>query len=114
VDEAPPNDWKLKLRYGKLKTPYSHFSVVAEGEMTAEENEFGCPVGNAIMGMKVWASSSDEAGDMIRVIGEQLSFSITGRTYVYDTEPEQPPREHPHGYDIQFTPFQDDEEESTG
>lgn len=109
-----PSDWKLKLRYGKLTTPFSHFTVIAEGEMKADDNEFGCPVGNAMMGMKAWASSSEEAGDMIRVIGEQLSFSITGRTYVYDTEPEQPPRENPNGYDIHFTPFCDDEEGTAG
>ncbi len=24
-------DWKLKLRYGKLQTPYQHFTLIAKG-----------------------------------------------------------------------------------
>ena len=113
TSDEEESDWKLRLRYGRLKTQYSHFSIVAEGMMTTEENEFDCPKGSAFLGMKAWASSSDEAGDMIRSIGGQLAFEITGRIYVYDTEAEQPPRANPYGYDIKFTPFQDDAEKKT-
>ena len=24
-------NWKLKLRYGKLKTPFQHFTLIADG-----------------------------------------------------------------------------------
>jgi hypothetical protein len=55
--------------------------------------------------MKTWATSSDESGDMIRVIGEQIGFTITGRILIYETEPSEPPKENPFGYDIKFQPF---------
>ena len=57
------------------------------------------------MAMKVWATSSGESGDMIKIIGEQIGFTVTGRIQVYETEPTQSPKEKPYGYDINFTPF---------
>lgn len=101
-------DWKLKLRYGKIKTPYKHFTVLAEGIAEESIEEFLCPAGNAFIGMKVWATDTDEAIDMIQVIGNDIGFTVTGKIYVYDTQPEQPPTENPHGYDIKFTPFKDE------
>ena len=97
--------WKLKLKYGLLKTSFKHFTVLGEGVAELPIEDFSCPAGNAIMGIKVWATDSDEATDMIQVIGNEIGFNVTGRIYVYDTEPEQPPSENPHGYDITFTPF---------
>ena len=40
------------------------------------------------MGMKVWASSADEAAHMAEVLGREIGFAITVR-----------------GYDIGFVPF---------
>jgi hypothetical protein len=57
------------------------------------------------MGMKTWASSADESADMVAAIGRQIGFTVTGRVHVYDTEPSEPPRANPFGYDIHFTPF---------
>jgi len=105
ADPTDNGDWKLKLRYGRLKTSYEHFTAIAEGVMKAPENPFECPAGSAFMGMKAWAASSGEAADMICVIGKDLGFEVTGDVQIYATEPEQPPRENPHGYDIKFTPF---------
>ncbi|HVU18711.1 MAG TPA: hypothetical protein VHD32_17540 [Candidatus Didemnitutus sp.] len=48
--ETPPTDWKLLLRYGKLKTPFKHFTAMEEGVVKKKENEFGCLVGPAWMG----------------------------------------------------------------
>jgi hypothetical protein len=111
VDDEPEDGaWKLKLRYGQIKTPYFHYSVIAEGVAGVLSDGFSCPPGGAFMGMKAWASSSGEATDMIRVIGQQIGFTVTGHTYVYDTEPAQPPGENPRGYDINFTPFASDKE----
>ncbi len=101
----PDNDWKLKLRYGKLKTPFQHRTVIAEGVVGQLSDGFSCRPGPAFLGMKTWASSADEASHMAGVIGEQIGFKVTGRIYVYDTEPHQPPGDTPSGYDIQFTPF---------
>jgi hypothetical protein len=104
MDDDANSAWRLALRYGQLSTPYSHFSVIAEGTVGTLSEGFSCPPGGAFMGMKAWASSSDEAIDMLRVIGQRIGFSVTGRTYVYDTEPSEPPRDDPRAYDINFTP----------
>ncbi len=98
-------DWKLKLRYGKLTTPYKHYTVIAEGVVGQLTEGFLCPPGNAFMSMKTWASSSEESIDMVSAIGRHIGFTVTGRVYVYDTEPTEPPQEKPFGYGIQFTPF---------
>ena len=108
TNENPSPDWKLLLRYGKTKTPYRHFTALAEGSMTKEPNDFSCAIGPAFMGMKTWASDADESADMIRVIGGNIGFEVSGNIQIYETEPEQPPRENPFGYDIKFTPFKDD------
>ena len=107
--DEPDKDWKLKLRYGKLKTPYQHYTAIAEGVVSEEMEDFSCPPGKAFMGMKTWASSTDESADMIQAIGEQIGFTVTGRIQIYETEPTQPPRDDPYGYDINFTPFDSDD-----
>ena len=104
TDEAD-KDWKFKLRYGKLKTPYQHYTAIVEGVLREETEDFSCPPGKAFMAMKTWASSADESADMIQAIGEQIGFTVTGDVQIYETEPAQPPRDNPFGYDINFTPF---------
>lgn len=101
-------DWKLKLRYGKLETPYSHFTVLADGIVEELAEGFKCPKGKAWMAMKTWASSTGESADIIKVIGQQIGFTVTGKTEVYETEPTQPPSENPYGYDINFTPYDEE------
>jgi hypothetical protein len=99
------NNWKLKLRYGQLTTPYKHFSVIADGVAGELTDGFQCPPGQAYIGMKVWASSHDEAIDMVQSIGEQIGFTVTGKIEIFTTSPEQPPEENPYGYDIKFSPY---------
>lgn len=98
-------DWKLKLRYGKIKTPYKHYTVLTNGIVGDLVDGFDCPKGNAWMAMKTWASSTEESADMIKVIGEQIGFKVTGRIEICSTEPTQPPKENQFGYDIKFTPY---------
>ena len=31
TDEAPGNDWKLTLRYGRAATPFQHYALIADG-----------------------------------------------------------------------------------
>jgi hypothetical protein len=101
--------WKLKLRYGKLQTPFQHYSVIAEGLVGELMEGFSCRKGNAFMGMKVWASSTEEAENMSRVIGREIGFDVTGRVYVYSTEPSEPPdASNPRAYQINFNPFDPD------
>jgi hypothetical protein len=104
------SDWKLKLRYGKLTTPFVQFTALAEGIVGNLTDGFSCRPGPAFMGMKTWASSIDESADMMRVIGRQIGFTVTGDIQIYETEPMRPPGEKPSGYDIVFTPFDADAE----
>lgn len=101
-------DWKLKLKYGKLKTPFHHFTVIAEGMVEELEEGFECRPGKAYMGMKTWATDAEESADMIKGIGEHIGFRVTGKIEVFTTEPKEPPGENPRGYDIQFTPYDED------
>jgi hypothetical protein len=104
-EQGPDPTWKLKLRYGRLKTPYAHYTALAEGVVGELSHGFSCRPGPGWMGMKTWASSPDESADMMRRIGRQIGFTVTGRIEIFETEPAEPPGENPRGYDITFTPF---------
>jgi hypothetical protein len=106
--EEQLKDWKLKLRYGKMKTPFHHYTVIAEGLVEKLEHGFECRQGPAFMGMKTWATSSEESADMITAIGKDIGFKVTGRIQIYETEPSEPPCEKPYGYNINFTSFDSD------
>lgn len=103
--DSSETDWKLHLRYGKLKTAFKHFTVFADGVVGQLEEGFECRPGRAWMAMKTWATDADESADMIQVIGRQIGFFVDGKIEVYASEPEQPPGANPHGYDIGFTPY---------
>ena len=98
-------DWKLKLRYGKTKTPYKHYTTIADGIVGELIDGFDCRPGKAYMGMKTWALSTKESADMIKVIGKEIGFEVTGKIEVFITESNEPPSEKPFGYDIKFTPY---------
>ena len=100
-----PKDWKIKLRYGKLTTSFEHFAVFADGIVRQLVDGYYCRPGRAWMAMKAWATDIDESMDMIRVIGNQIGFSVDGKIEVYTAEPEEPPRDKPHGYHIRFMPY---------
>lgn len=55
--------------------------------------------------MKVWASSENEAAELVEVIGKQIGFIVTGNIEIYNSEPLEPPKENPFGYHIRFTPY---------
>jgi len=98
-------DWKLKLRYGKIKTPFKHYTAIADGIVGELIDGFDCRSGKAYMGMKTWALSTEESADMIKVIGKEIGFEVTGKIEIFSTEAIQPPKENPYGYDIVFTPY---------
>jgi hypothetical protein len=98
-------NWKLKLRYGKIVTDFKHFTVLADGVVGDLVEGFECRPGRAWMAMKIWAADSSESADMIQAIGSQIGFVVDGKIHVYETEPSEPPREKSYGYDIGFTPY---------
>lgn len=98
-------DWKLRLRYGKLKTPYQHYTLLADGVAVTLGHGYECRAGPAVMAMKVWAASHEEAFDMVVAIGADIGFEANGEVQLFDTPPEEPPDDKPYAYDIQFTPY---------
>jgi hypothetical protein len=106
MDESE-KDWKLKLRYGTISTPYKHFTVIAKGIVSDLVEGFECRNGSAVMGMKIWAETIEESADVFQSIGAQIGFEVTGDMQIFETEPTEPPGEDRCGYDINFTPFHD-------
>lgn len=100
-------DWKLKLRYGKLTTPYSHFAVIAEGIVVETVEGFSCPLGTAFISINAWAGDADEAAEMIQDLAPQVGFSISGDIQIFTTEPVHPPEDRPYAYNIRLRPFRD-------
>lgn len=72
-------NWKLKLRYGKLTTPYTHYTILADVLVGDNLEEFECIPGKAWLGVKIWASSEDEAIEIIKNIGESTGFKLRGK-----------------------------------
>lgn len=98
-------DWKLKLRYGKLTTPFKHYTLLGECVVGVLQEGFECRPGSAVVGMKIWASDTSEVANVFRTIGEQIGYKVVGNIEVYQTDPVEPPGDLPFGYDLQFTPF---------
>ena len=90
-------DWKLDLKSGNLVTSLVHIAVFADDQVEDLIEGFEAPKGNAVMGVKVWATNIDKPPYMIRSLGDQIGFNVTGEIQIYETEPEQPPRETPYG-----------------
>ena len=107
-EESQSQNWKLELRYGRIVTPYKHFTAIADGVVGELQDGFECRPGPAVMSIKTWATDADESAHMARIIGQQIGFSATGKIEIYETEAEQPPGENPHGYDINFVPYNED------
>ena len=104
-EEAHPN-WKLMLRYGRLKTPYEHFTVLADVRVIEGDADLGSQVGPAWLGMKVWAESADAAADLVGAIAPQVGADLGGRVEVYSSEPHRPPQDEPFAYDLSFVAYE--------
>lgn len=106
--DALADDWKVKLRYGRLSTPFQHFAVLADGVAGEPIDGLECRPGPAVMSMKGWATDADEAADMLRYVSNEIGFSITGAIEVHQAELDEPPRDRPFAYSINFVPYSED------
>ena len=97
-------NWKLKLRYGKLLTPYKHYTAITKG-FVKEVSTYS--PGSAFMAIKIWAITYDDAANLIESVARQIDFTITGKIEIFDTEPQEPPKDDAYGYDLGFTYFQE-------
>ncbi len=87
-------------------TPYSHYTLLADGEVIEPNADFGTVPGPAVMAMKVWAEHGEQAADMFVAFANTVAFKIAEGIELYETEPEKAPEDRPFGYDIQFTPYE--------
>ena len=99
------DDWKALYQAGKLNTPYKHFSVIADGVAGPGAVQHGGRPGPSWLGMRLWATSADEAIHMFRLFAEQSGFAVKAKIEVHDSEPLEPPRDAPHAYGVKFTPY---------
>jgi hypothetical protein len=100
-------DWKLKLRYGKVSTPFTHYTLIAPTKIEIYIEEFDADIGTAWVGMKIWATEQGESAKVYKSVAEQIGLIITGNIEIYNTEAVNPPKDKPYAYDIQFTYFND-------
>jgi hypothetical protein len=112
TDPVIPSDWKLKLRYGKLETPFHPYAVLVDGIVGVLPEDFGdrnlYPPGPAVMSLKIWAESPDQAVDVAMAIAHELDFKPVDQPQVYTVDPDLPPSEDPSAYRIRFTPHGSD------
>jgi hypothetical protein len=98
-----PKNWKLNLRYGRLKTAFRHFTLIGDGEIAVANPGYGTIQGAAaFFTIKVWASDQQEAVNMLAAIGRDVGFDASGEVSVYITDPQQPPKDVSYGYDLDF------------
>jgi hypothetical protein len=105
VSESDHSNWKLLLRYGRLETPYSHFTVLADGRVMEASDQPRAEPGPAWFSMRAWARTSDDAAALLEERAPTFGFEIRGRIEVYATEPERPPGDEPLAYDPNFTTY---------
>ncbi|MCV9965484.1 hypothetical protein OIU34_26760 [Pararhizobium sp. BT-229] len=99
------------MRYGKLKTAFRHFTIIADGEIATSNPDYGTTAGAAaFFSMKAWALDSEQAADMVVTIGQHLGFESTGEIQLYDTDPEEPPGEKPRAYNLNFHQYSREKE----
>jgi len=108
LTDTPPSDWKLKLRYGQLTTNFIHVTLIGDGKVITVNEEYNTELGPAVMALKAWVESHDEAFNMIAAIAEHLGFELKGRIELFETEPDDPPKEKQFGYAINFTAYRDE------
>ena len=59
------------------------------------------------MAIKIWSTTYDDAADLVESVAEQVEFTITGKIEIFDTAPQEPPKQNAYGYDLGFTYFQE-------
>lgn len=100
-------DWKLKLRYGKITTPYKHFTLIIPILIENYLQDFDAAPGAAYMGIKIWATDENQAMEIIEDIAEENGFAITGGISIYVTDADRAPEEDPYAYGANFSYYKE-------
>lgn len=96
-------NWKLKLHYNKIKTPYKHYQLFANGKNIAMDPEkYKNQSPNAYMALKCWAEDDKQAVSMMDKVAQSVGFEIKDKVEIYHNEPTQSPEKEPYAYDLNF------------
>lgn len=88
-----------------FESKFLHFTIIAD-VVVGQLRGFTCSPGPAYMGMQVWAKSVQHIKGMVKALGREIGFEITGDILIYkETTPKRAPQEHPFCYDIIFKPY---------
>lgn len=101
-------DWKQQLASGEQSTAFTHYALVADGALVKDDAQRGLKAGPCVMSLKVWATGTEQAADMIVSIGDAQGFKIADNVDVYATAPDRAPQDQPYAYDLNFTPYAED------
>ena len=99
-------NWKLKLRYGKLRNQLTHYTIIAPVVITHFIDDFDAKPGKAYAGVKIWAHDANHAFEIFQDVGSQIGYEVTGKMELYKTDPEQAPDKEPYAYGINFSYYE--------
>ena len=85
-------------------TDFKHFSLVAGGEAMEDHQIPDTEPGPAVMSMKVWAQTVEQAVDVVCEVGNQIGFKIGESVEVHTTQAKQAQRDEPFAYEVRVIP----------
>ena len=88
---------------------FKHFSLVAGGDTMEGHAVPDGRVGPSVMSLKVWASSVEEAVEVIISIGNEVGFKIEQNVEVFRSKATQMARDETFAYDVRVVPCEDGE-----
>ena len=88
---------------------FKHFSLVAGGDTMEGHAVPDGRVGPSVMSLKVWASSVEEAVEVIISIGNEVGFKIEQNVEVFRSKATQMARDETFAYDVRVLPCEDGE-----
>jgi hypothetical protein len=92
---------------------FSHFTLVADGEVTTANADFDTVTGPAICTVKIWAEDARMAVDILAGLGPQIGFEPAGEVQVYETDADMPAEDRPFAYQVNFTAYSADAPDDT-
>ena len=92
---------------------FKHFSLVAGGDTMDGHSIPDGRVGPAVICMKVWASSVEQAVDVVCEVGNHIGFKIEENVEVFRSKATQSAGDDPFAYDVRVTSCAEDDRAAT-
>ena len=84
-------------------TDFLHFTSLTDGIFAKDREDLGRSAGPALLAMKTWARTADQAIEMALDFAERQGFEVTGTVRLYGTPAEEATEPETAGYDAFFT-----------